>query len=133
MSKLVEELKHEHITIIDTLNKIKELSFSSEEGQNTMSSAKKMFLSHLDKEDAHLYPVLYKAAKSDSNLKTNLDIFANDMEKISKNVLEFFNKYTTESSGIEFAKDFGTLYATLIQRIRREETIIYQKYDNLNK
>ncbi|OJF76986.1 MAG: hypothetical protein BKP49_03765 [Treponema sp. CETP13] len=132
MSILVEELKQEHITIIETLKKTKELGFSSEEGQNTFRAAKKIFLSHLEKEDAKFYPVLYKAAEKDRNLKENLDIFANDMDKISKKVLDFFDKYSTGGSGIEFAKDFGTLYATVTQRIRREETIIYKKYDALN-
>ena len=55
------------------------------------------------------------------------------MDEISKQVLDFFTKYSGGGSGIEFAKDFGTLYAILTQRVRREEKIIYEKFDTLSQ
>ena len=78
-----------------------------------------------------MYPVLDNAAESDANLRRTLDTFAEDMNEISKAAYEFFDKYSTGGSGIEFAKDFGRLSATLSQRIRREERILYQTYDEL--
>ncbi len=133
MSRLVEELKQDHKVIAETLNKVKGLGITSEEGQSTLLSAKAGLLAHLKKEDEQLYPVLNNAAKSDDNLKRQLDIFAKDMEGISIGALEFFAKYSSGGSGIEFAKDFGSLFATLSQRIGKEESIIYKKYDELKQ
>ncbi len=133
MSKLVEELKKEHATIAETLNKVNVLGISSEEGQNTLLSAKSGLLAHLKKEDEYLYPILNKAAESDANLKRTLEMFAKDMEAISKAALEFFKKYSGGGSGLEFAKGFGRLFATLSQRIHREENVIYKKYDELKQ
>ena len=133
MSKLIEELKKEHIVITEVFNKIKELGITSKEGQNTLLAAKTGLLAHLKKEDAQLYPTLNKAAASDSNLKRTLDLFAKDMDVISKTALDFFKKYAKGGSGLEFAKDFGRLYATFTQRVRKEENTIYAKYDELGQ
>lgn len=132
MSKLVEELKKDHAVIVDVLNKIKETGVSSKEGQNLLTSAKSGLLAHLKKEDVQLYPVLNKAAESDDSLKRSLDVFATDMQNISKAALEFFDKYSGGGSGYEFAKDFGRLLAALSKRITTEENVIYKKFDELN-
>ena len=133
MSQLVEELKKEHTVIAETLKKVKSLGVTSEEGQKTLIAAKGGLLAHLKKEDEQLYPILNKAAESDPNLKRTLDWFAKDMNEISKAALDFFDKYSTASSSMEFAKDFGGLSATLSIRISKEENIIYVKYDELKK
>ncbi len=133
MSKLVEELKKDHAVIAETLNKVKKLGIVSTEGQNTLLAAKNGLLAHLKNEDEQLYPVLNNAAKSDANLKRNLEMFAKDMDTISKTALEFFDKYSAGGSGIEFARDFGKLFATLSQRISKEERIIYKEYDKLKQ
>lgn len=133
MSKLVEELGKEHAVIAETLGKVKSLGLTSEEGQNTLLAAKNGLLEHLKKEDEQLYPVLKNAAESDADLERTLDTFAKDMNEISKAALEFFDKYSTGGSGMEFAKDLGRLFTTLSQRIRKEENILYQKYDELKE
>ena len=53
------------------------------------------------------------------------------MDMVSKETLKFFEKYSMDGSNLEFAKDFGTLTATLRARVRREETLIYQEYEKL--
>ncbi len=133
MSELTKELGKEHAVIAEILNKANSLGITSEQGQNMLLAAKNGLLEHLSKEDEQLYPVLHNAAEHDADLKRTLDLFATDMDKISKAALEFFAKYSAGGSGIEFAKDFGALYAILTIRIRREESILYQKYDELQQ
>ena len=133
MPKLIEELKKEHTVIVETLNRIKKLGISSAEGKNTLLAAKNILLAHLKKEDEQLYPFLNKVAKNNDNLARILEIFAKDIDIISKTALDFFDKYSTSYSGIEFAKSFGNLFATLSQRISKEEKIIYKKYDELKR
>jgi hypothetical protein len=131
MSKLVDELIKQHIDITDTLDKVKSLGIGTEEGQKTLLAAKNGLLAHLKKEDDELYPVLHKAAESDINLKRTLDMYAKDMDEISKTAFEFFEKYSTAEFGLEFAEDFGVLLGVLSQRIMKEEISLYKKYDKL--
>jgi len=131
MSQLISELKKEHVVIAETLNKVKQIGITSAEGQNTLLAAKKGLVAHLKKEDDQLYAFLNKKAESDASLKRTLDAFVMDMEGITKAALEFFEKYSKGGSGLEFAKDFGRLYAVLSQRIYKEENVVYKKYDEL--
>jgi len=133
MSELIEELKKEHSKIIDMLNRIKEVGVTSNEGQSILLSAKACLLSHLHKEDSKLYPVLRKAAESNTWLKSNLDIFAADIDNISKIAIEFFDKYSDGGSGLEFFKDSLHLFTMLDGRIGKEERILYEEYDKLNQ
>ncbi|HEO65450.1 MAG TPA: hemerythrin domain-containing protein [Spirochaetes bacterium] len=132
MSKLVEELKQEHVVLVKVLGEIQELGSRSQETKDKLSAVKAGLLNHLLKEDHQLYPSLRKAAESDPRLKTTLDVFAKEMDQISAFALDFFEKYSSESGGIQFAKDFGSLVASLSSRIRKEEQILYPEYDKLN-
>lgn len=131
MSKLVEELKNDHKVIAATLNKVNSLGIASQEGQKTLLSVRGGLLAHLKKEDGQLYPVLKKAAESDPTFKRTLDTFAKEMVVVSMSAVEFFDKYARGGDGIAFAKDFGRLYATLSQRITKEENVLYKKYDEV--
>lgn len=133
MSALIEELKKEHCKILDALNKVKELGVISKEGQDKLLSAKTGLFAHIKREDEQFYPFLRKEAQNNKQLKSILDSFARDMESISKDVLEFFDKYSKGGSGIEFAKDFGRFSGILGVRIRKEENIIYAEYEKLVK
>ena len=131
MSRLIDELKQDHVVLVETLNKIKSLGIASEEGQKTLLAAKGALLAHLAKEDKELYPTLNKAAETDADLKSTLDFYAKDMDKISKEALAFFGKYAGGGSGMEFAKDLGKLFGDLGARVRKEESTIYNKYNEL--
>jgi len=131
VSKLIDELREEHTIITTTLNKVEKIGSFSKKGQDVLLLAKSALLSHLKKEDEQLYPVLHESAKKDTALKRTLDMFAKDMEEISKSVLEFFDKYSEGGSGMEFAKDYGRFFAALSSRIRREEDILYAKYNEI--
>ena len=45
--------------------------------------------------------------------------------------MAFFEKYEEESSGVDFSVDLGKLLGVLGGRIRKEEMILYKKYDEL--
>lgn len=131
MSVLIDELKQDHVVLVETLNKIKSLGITSEEGQKLLIAAKGALLAHLAKEDKELYPTLRKAAESDASLQSTLDFYAKDMDEISKAALEFFDKYSDGGTGLEFAKDLGGLFGSLGTRVRKEESTLYVKYNEL--
>lgn len=130
---LIDEFKKDHVELVSTLNKVKELGITTKEGQARLLAAKEGLLAHLKKEDAQLYPFLKKEAEGDSGLKNLLDTFAKDMDNISKSALDFFAKYANGGSTVEFAKDFGTLTAALSKRIRQEENLLYPEYTKRHK
>lgn len=131
MTTLVNELKSEHAKIATVLEKVSNLGIFTPAAQKMLLEAKDRLLSHLKKEDERLYPVLRKEAENNSELKRTIDHFAKDMEAISQAALDFFDKYAKGGSGFEFAKDFGRLFSNLANRIYREESILYQKYNEI--
>ncbi len=131
MSTLIAELKNDHAAIAGVLRKVKELGVTSEEGQKLLADAKAGFLAHLKKEDEQLYPTLHSAAENNPSLQSTLKTFASEMDVISGEVTEFFEKYGAGSSGFEFAKDFGHLYTALGARINKEEMVLYKKFEEL--
>ena len=133
MSALIEEFKKEHSEIIDTLKEVRELGILSEEGQAKLRSVKESFLEHLKKEDEQLYPVLKKEAEHNKKLKEILDVFTMDMENVSKEVLEFFDKYSGEVIDSAAPAKFEHLFAAFRNRIRNEEDILYDEHEKIKQ
>ncbi len=134
MSILIEELKKEHSEILATLNEVKQLGILSKEGQDKLISLEVGLLAHLEMEDDQLYPALRKEAEHTNSIKDTLDLFAIDMENVSKIVREFFEKYAEGFSGMEpkeLSEDFENLHAILTKRICNEEESLYEEYETL--
>ncbi len=133
MSALINEFKKDHTKILDTLKEIKELGVLSEEGQAKLISAKESLLEHLKKEDELLYPVLRKEAEHNEKLKELLDVFAKDMENVSRVVMDFFDKYSEDVIDSAVTDEFEHLFAAFRNRIRHEEDILYEEYEKLDQ
>ncbi len=131
MDTLISELKKEHVFLVETLHKAKDLLITTKEGQNALRSAKNAFLEHLKKEDEKLYPVLRKEAMKNSELKQVLEKFENELDAVSTQTIGFFDKYSNGGDGDRFAADFARLYIKLSRRIKNEEDIIYKKYEEI--
>lgn len=132
MSVLIEELKKEHSEILDALNEVKKLGILSKEGQDKLMSLEVSLLAHLEMEDDQLYPALRKEAEHSNSIKDTLELFAMDMEGVSKIVQEFFEKYSEEFSGKDLSEDFENLLSALTKRIRNEEESLYEEYEILD-
>ncbi len=128
MADIVDELQKEHAAIVAILAEIKQMGIGSQEAQHKFILAEKGLLGHLRKEDEHLYPALRKAAASDPKLQSTLEVFAREMEEVSRTALAFLAKYRDGGDLMEFARDFGRLSFALSSRIKREETILYKEY-----
>ncbi len=133
MSILIEELKKEHYEILATLNEVIKFGILSKEGQDKLMSLEASLLAHLEMEDDQLYPALRKEAEHRNSLKNVLDLFAMDMEDVSKIVQEFFEKYSDEFSGAELSEDFENLCTALNKRICNEEETLYGEYETLDR
>lgn len=154
MPDLIDKLKAEHTEIIDTLLRVKALIGKHEHGREMLMAAKEMLIAHLKSEDTELYPVLLKSAAKDERLGKQLADLRAEMERVSDIALRFFDKYSISAGAAPaekpgeslidrlkrffspkaepvnggFEQDFGELYTLLLDRIQKEENILYTAY-----
>ncbi len=133
MTALIEEFKREHSKIIAALNEVEELGILSKEGQAKLMSAKESLLEHFWNENERLYPVLWKEAAHNNFLKNVLDLFAIEMEDVSKVVQQFFNKFHEGTVDRNFPHEFEVFFAAISKRIKNEEEILYDEYEIMNQ
>jgi len=133
MSRLIEELKKDHAEIAKLLEKVRNPQVTNDEAHKILLAAQSSLIAHLKKEDLQLYPVLYRAAEANPGLKRTVDFYARDMAEITGKAVDFFSKYARSEShiGLEFAKDFGNLFATISRRLRSEESTLYKEFQKL--
>jgi len=132
MLLLIDELKDEHVMIVDTLKSIERLGVYSIEGRKKLLTAKNDFLAHLKKEDDELYPALKKIAENNKTFKKKVDHLSKNIEEVTMFVLQFFDKYATGGSATEYKVDCDRLYSILKARILNEE-ILYKEYKKLKQ
>ena len=131
MNELIKELKAEHQQLTMILQKVKKLGIITSETKMLLSESKQSLLDHIKKEDDLLYPVMYQQAEHDPKLAVILKIFGQDLEKLAAQVLAFYEKYEQESKETDFSKDFTQFFATLSNRIGKEESILFKEYEQI--
>ncbi|MFQ5688000.1 MAG: hemerythrin domain-containing protein [Candidatus Scalindua sp.] len=133
MSVLIEEFKREHSEILAILNEVKELGILSKAGQVKLMSIKASLLEHLWNENERIYPVLWKEAEHNKDLKELLDLFAIEMEDVSKVAQQFFNKFHEGTIDKSFPHEFEAFFAAITKRIKNEEDILYEEYEKIDQ
>ncbi len=133
MSTLIEEFKIEHSKIINSLKEVKKYGILTHKGKSKLMSVKSSLHEHLNNEQEKLYPFFYKEAEQDKKLKNLLDLFENDLEAVSKDVTEFFDKYSEGALDTIFIEEFEILFVSLYERLMYEEFLLYDEYEELNK
>lgn len=137
--QFLKELEKEHAEMVRLLND-STVALKNEEIKDaaaiikTLNQLKDVLAVHLNSEDSIFYPDMKKRAvelKQDALLPA-IDVFIEDMKKISKNVFDFFSKYKTEDAVMAdtkgFIKDIIALKDALIKRINTEEKTLYYIY-----
>lgn len=111
------------------LNEIVRLGIGGEEAQKVLRKMKSDLIEHLKKEDEFLYPAFKKKAAHRKELQRLLETAPRDMEAITHFADEFFEKYASGGSGLEFEGDLKILMATVRNRILNEENIFFEEYE----
>ncbi len=132
MPQLIEEFKSSHVEISDIFLQVMKLGVTSEEGQKKLFHAKSTLLAHLKKEDEELYPILWKEAENNQDLKLKLESFARDMDAVTTTIFAFFEKYSGGEFEIDFKNNFNKMYVALTKRIISEENELFSEYEKLN-
>lgn len=123
---LVDGFIIEHRAIQRLLDEAMYEGIGSVRCKEKLFKAKKLILSHLHKEDELLYPVLVQHDFSEL-----ADDYAHNMLAISKDALDFFEKFENgeyENKIMDFAKALGNIIGVLGHRIQTEEIHLYKRY-----
>lgn len=130
-------LEKEHAGIVKIFSSLEQILKKGEiddaaDTLKTISKLKDILINHLNNEDKIFYSDMRKKAieLSQDALLHALDIFIEDMNKISKKVFDFFSKYENDISGREkeFTQDLAEVKDVLIKRINSEEKTLYHIY-----
>jgi hypothetical protein len=130
MTKLVKELRAEHVKIFDLFDKVAKSGIASKEAQGMLQAAKNLLLEHLKKEETQVLMFLRNESKTDAPLKTLLERLEGEMQKFSAKATAFFAKYEKGANkGTEFAKEFEGVVNGFSTRIRQKEELLYPAYE----
>lgn len=133
MSVLINELKNEHVKLLEILEEAQKLGLVSAAGRSKLLESKRLLGEHLRKEDSRLYPEMKKMAAGDSLKLKTVDSFSSEMKGLSQTVLDFINRAEKAEINMEYAKELGRIISGLKMRIRREEMQLYPMYDKLSQ
>lgn len=131
MATIVSSLKHDHGALRNVLEKVRLEGIGTEAGRRTLLTARTLFIEHIQREDRDFYPDFKRLAQEQGGQAETADHFADEMRDLGGQILGFFDKYKEGGSGMEFARDFGRMHAMLNTRLRKEEGILYAKYDEM--
>lgn len=133
MEKTTEKLKIQHKQIIKLLNEIEGLTIFSAQFREKMKEAKDLFIDHLKFEDDKLYPRLKVASVSDEGLSKELSYLSEEMHEVTSDILFFFDKFSNDHANdkTDFMKTFALVKKSLLERIKKEEEFIYEKFIEL--
>lgn len=132
---LIGKLKADHQVLLDLFGRIKR---AHEAGQTAQAAAllatfRNTLQEHLLVESVRLYVYLEHASRNDAERFELVHHFRHEMGAIGKTAVAFLAKYADLAGDRQLAATFGrdldAVGAVLVERIRREETILYPMYE----
>ncbi len=133
--ELIEQLKKEHIEILQGFDVIRKGIIKGEFGDtdliNQLKDLKHTLIAHLDLEDKKLYPRLIDAGGEAEKLGEK---YSEEMLEVSQIVFIFFGKYVSKTisnlqQSSEFRKELDDIMKTVSRRIEAEEKILYSAFE----
>lgn len=133
-AELIPQLKKDHQDLLELYGKIKE-SFEQADYKavtHQLNTLRQALQGHLLTENVRLYIYLDRSMAND---ELNADLvrgFRREMDGIARVAMAFLKKY--EMIGVDaelaklFAADFAELGKVLVERIEREENVLYPLY-----
>ena len=131
MSDYIKMWRKEHAQILEVILQVLQLDIFSRVGQTKLQELKRSLEAHLKSEDLGFFPVLKKAAETDTDLRRELFLFAADMDKIAAETRAFFRKVENDSMGKDIPAEFRRISAMIKSRIFREENLLMKEYEKV--
>ena len=134
---LIVQLEKEHVRILKSLQKIY-VAFELKNSKYTIKKLKKFkikFTDYLILEIPKLYIYLEHSFSKNSKKQNQVKEIRRDIRKISKEVLDFVDKYRVKLENKKKTKklrrDFVNIYLTLKKRFKREEKKLFPLYKDI--
>ena len=131
MPDYIKTWHKEHVQILEALLQVLQLDIFSRAGQMKLQELKRSLEVHLKSEGQDFYPVLKKAAETDTDLRRKLFLFAADMDKIAAETMAFFRKEENDPMGKDIPAEFRRISAMIKSRISREENLLMKEFEKL--
>lgn len=131
---LIDKLQSDHRHLLELYGEINRLFEQQDYPQvsKMLDVLKSELRGHLLTENIKLYIYLDHMLANDEMNSSLIKDFRREMDGIAKVALRFLSKY--EAIGVDkelapsFARDFGELGKVLVERIKREEEVLYPLY-----
>lgn len=124
-ANLVTTIKMEHEALKEQVTLIKSKGIVTPAAFTELQRLKELLQAHIEQEDRLIYPLLDQLAEHDGNLQALLTRFRAEMGEITAAAEVFFGSYTECTHTLEYAKDVGSLFSRLVNRIITEEEVLY--------
>ena len=125
----LQGFRRQNETLMGVLKRIRTSGFTTDEAQQLFYSSKDRFLEHIGREEREFHPALRELTKNDVYLTKTVNFFINEVDQSSRLLVEFLDRYSEPCRGLQYAEDFGTVYAGLLQRVRLQEHALYNIYE----
>ncbi|CAH2030103.1 hemerythrin domain-containing protein [Trichlorobacter ammonificans] len=125
MQNLLTALKQEHEALKAQVALIKQHGVVTPDGFAGLQRLREILHAHVLHEDLDLYPRLEQAAVRDDNLRTLLDRFRGEMQEITAEANQFYQRYSAPVQSLDYARDVARLFSLLTNRIVTEEAVLY--------
>jgi iron-sulfur cluster repair protein YtfE (RIC family) len=122
---LIEVVKTEHEALKQQVALVKSKGVMTPAGFAELIRLKELLQVHIEHEDRLMYPRLEQAAEQDRGLKALVTRFRDEMDEITVAAEKFFRCYAEPVPSLEYAKEVGSLFSMLTNRIITEEKVLF--------
>lgn len=97
--------------------------FKTQDGSRLLIQNKKALLGHFLRLTRDFSPALVRASESYESLSKTVRFFVADSKNVSKEVSDFFLKYPLHVNSLQFASDYGKIFALLLHSVHKHNAV----------
>ena len=133
-ANLVKELKEEHKELFSLYKEILKYAKKRKYKKvlDDLNSFSLEYQTHIQMEEQYFYPYVFKKYENNPNLYSMLKKKQEEMQGITKVLINFLNKYSTvdkiEKKYYDFMKELEKIGEVLTERVHFEEHDMYRLY-----
>lgn len=103
---------------------IRHAGFKTRDGCEILLENKKAILGHFLRLNRDFAKALTRAAEEHPGLQQTVRFFVADAQNVSKEVNDFFLKYPFQISSLQFASDYGKVFAVLLHSVHKHNAVV---------
>jgi len=102
---------------------IRHAGFKTQDGCEILMENKKALLGHFLRLNRDFAKALTKAAEEHPSLQQTVRFFVADVQNVNKEVNDFFLKYPFQINSLQFASDYGKVFAVLMHSVHKHNAV----------